>query len=78
MGSFIVVVILLGFIYGIYWYYKLDGATKATNCFDVREKRRLTYKTLPEDMEFLKAEINRLKGHTGLEDEEEKETELAE
>lgn len=70
LGAFIVVVILMAIIYVIYWYYKLDGAAKSADCLAVREKRRLTFKSLPEDMEFLKAEINRLKGHTGLEDEE--------
>jgi len=70
LGSFLVTALLLGIIYGFYWYLKLDGLAKATNFFGTREKRRLTYATLPQDMDTLKEEIERIKEHTGMADEE--------
>lgn len=78
LGSFLVIVVLLMIIYFFVWYNKLDGAAKAANFMNVREKKRLTYKSLPEDMEYLKAEIERLKGHTGLPDAEEEDEKVEE
>ena len=36
-----------------------------------RQRRQEASKSLPDDMEAIKAELARLKEHTGLEDEEE-------
>jgi len=78
LGSFLVIVVLLMIIYLFVWYNKLDGAAKAASFMNVREKKRLTYKSLPEDMDYLKAEIERLKGHTGLPDAEEEDEKVEE
>jgi len=77
LGSFIVIAIILGICYGVFWYKKLDGHAKTVACLNGREKKRLTMKHLPDDIQYLKDEIKRLKGHTGLPDEEEEETEEA-
>lgn len=71
LGSFIVIVICLVLIYSWFWYKKLEGATKLTTMMDKREKKRLTFQTLPNDMQYLKAEIIRIKEHTGLVDDAE-------
>ena len=77
LGSFLVIFILLVVIYGTYWYVKLDGAEKTKACFTQREKKRLAIQALPDDMDYLKAEIVRLKAHTGLPEEEEPDEEEA-
>jgi len=73
LGSFIVIFLFLGIFYCIYWYKKLDGYEKTAACLNGREKRRLTMNNLPEDIDYLKEEIKRLREHTGLPDEVEEE-----
>jgi hypothetical protein len=36
----------------------------------IRQKKNAVLQSLPEDMEYLKSEVLRLKEHTGLSDEE--------
>lgn len=70
LGTLIVIFLGLAIAYSIYWYHKKDGKAKAIACMEERQKRYMTNKNLPEDMELLKSEIARLKAHTGLADEE--------
>ena len=71
LGAFIVVVLGLGLAYLGYWCYYKDGRAHCVDCLTDRERRRVTMKDLPDDMDYLKAEILRLKEHTGIPDEEE-------
>lgn len=68
LGSFITAIAGTVIIYAIYWYNKKDGQKKLYDVMVKRNKRNQTYKDLPSDMDYLKSEIERLKGHTGLED----------
>ena len=76
LGSFLVVILFLVICWGAYtWHYK-GGKDKCYDCLLNRQQRSVALKTLPEDMEFLKAKIQALSEHTGLpEDEEEPEVE---
>jgi len=68
LASFITAIVGCAIIYTIYWYNKKDGKGKIYNAMVKRNKRNQTYKDLPDDMDYLKSEIERLKDHTGLED----------
>ena len=72
LGSFIVVI--LGFVlaYVVYWCYYKDGKQKCAECMSARERKRITLRDLPDDMEYLKAKMALLIDHTGLPEEEEK------
>jgi len=75
LGSFLVIFIILCILYIMNWYMRLNGAAQTADCFKSREKKRQAINSLPDDMEYLKSEIIRLKAHTGLPDEEEAEEE---
>ena len=66
LGSFIV--IILGFIlaYVTYWCYYQNGREKCTNCMAARERKRVTIRDLPDDIEYLKTKMALLIDHTGL------------
>jgi len=71
LGSFITAIVGCALIYAVYWFNKMDGQAKVYNLMMKRNKRTETYRDLPSDMDYLKSEIERLKAHTGLEDEAE-------
>mmetsp|Transcript_7976 Transcript_7976/g.9319 ORF Transcript_7976/g.9319 Transcript_7976/m.9319 type:complete len:469 (-) Transcript_7976:156-1562(-) len=73
LGIFITIIMVSIVVYSLFWYKKKNGASKLYDCLIRRQNRTQTYKDLPDDIEYLKAEVERLKGHTGLEDEEDKE-----
>lgn len=75
LGSFLVIFVILCILYIMNWYIRLNGAAQTADCFKSREKKRQAINSLPDDMEYLKSEIIRLKAHTGLPDEEEAEEE---
>jgi sodium-dependent phosphate cotransporter len=66
LGIFITVALVL--LVAFFTYKWLKGGLKERTMagFEKREKRRVTVETLPDDMEYLKAEIERLRDHTGL------------
>lgn len=69
LGSFLIFVIAVGILYTTFWF-KFRGGTDTVNTYmSAREKKRVTMQTLPADMEYLKAELQRLKEHTGLPEE---------
>jgi len=71
LGAFLCVILGLGILYTIYWWRYKDGKEKCYACIAQRQRRSDASKALPDDMEFLKAEVARLKDHTGLPDEDE-------
>lgn len=72
LGSFLVIIIVIMIAYGVFWWFKRDGREKCVNCLKDRQRRKDAEQALPDDMEFLKKEVTRLREHTGLgEDEEE-------
>jgi hypothetical protein len=75
LGAFIVVIIGLGCIYLGYWCQFKGGKQHCTDCFAKRERRRVMYLDLPEDMDYLKTKIAALVEYTGLPADEEDEAE---
>lgn len=71
LGSLLCVFIGLGIVYWLYWWRYKDGKAKCIACMSRRQRKYMTMKTLPDDMDFLKSEVERLKEHTGLPDLEE-------
>jgi len=70
LGSLLACFVGVGVIYTAYWFKYKDGKEKCITCFTNRQRKVTSVKTLPDDMQFLKAEIERLREHTGLPDEE--------
>jgi sodium-dependent phosphate cotransporter len=73
LGSLVVVLLFMGAVYATYWWRFKDGKQECIDCFEKRERVRVTMKDLPEDMEFLKAKVAALMEHTGLPEEEDEE-----
>ena len=66
LESFIVGALVLVTLYGAYWYKFKDGSEKIVACMNTRQAKTSAMKSLPSDMEYLKAEIIRIKEHTGI------------
>lgn len=74
LGVVLVLLIALGTIYFVYWFRYKGGRDCCVRCMGNRQARRVTLRTLPEDMQYLKAIVVALADHTGLpEDDEEDE-----
>jgi len=71
LGSFVVILIGCGLMYFVYWWNFRDGKEACGDCMSTRQRKSKAVKELPDDIDFLKAEINRLREHTGLPDDEE-------
>jgi len=71
LGSFVVIAVVGGIIYSVFWWRYRDGKAKCFTCMEQRQRRKTTFQHLPDDMDYLKSEIAKLKDHTGLPDEEE-------
>eukprot|EP00567_Pseudictyota_dubia_P005785 CAMPEP_0197446980 /NCGR_PEP_ID=MMETSP1175-20131217/11752_1 /TAXON_ID=1003142 /ORGANISM="Triceratium dubium, Strain CCMP147" /LENGTH=591 /DNA_ID=CAMNT_0042978157 /DNA_START=52 /DNA_END=1827 /DNA_ORIENTATION=- len=71
LGSFLVILIVFGIAYTAYWWKWKDGKEKCVSCLKARQRQQDAKKALPDDMDYLKAELARLKEHTGLPDDEE-------
>ena len=69
LGSFLVVLFSLGIAYSIFWWLKRDGKTKVVDSMKARQRRVEASKQLPDDMDEIRAELARLREHTGLTDE---------
>ena len=69
LGSFLVVLFGLGIAYSIFWWLKRDGKTKVVDSMKARQRRVEASKQLPDDMDEIRAELARLREHTGLTDE---------
>merc|ERR1711915_670366 len=66
LGSLITVVLILFIIYIVYKWYKGGLKESMVSSFEAREKKNKAIKELPDDMDYLKSEIVRLREHTGL------------
>ncbi len=75
LGSVIVIFLFIAIGLVAYWYKYKDGPEKIVAFMTARQFRYETNQSLPEDMAFLKAEVTRLKEHTGLADPETEEAE---
>lgn len=66
LGVFLTVILVAGL--GLFFYRWFRGGLKESTLegFEKREKKRTTMETLPDDMDYIKAEVARLRDHTGL------------
>lgn len=70
LGVFLTIAIAVGSGLTVYWWRFRGGKESTVKKMAIRQKKNSTLQTLPEDMEYLKSEMLRLKEHTGLSDEE--------
>jgi len=66
LGSLITVVLVLGLAFFIFRWYKGGLKEKTVASFENRQRKNEAINALPDDMEMLKAEVARLREHTGL------------
>lgn len=77
LGSLITIALGLGLIKFLWWWYRQDGASKMQACFVARQGRKDVMNAIPLEWAPLKRDIQRLKDHTGLADEEHDEEAVA-
>jgi sodium-dependent phosphate cotransporter len=73
LGSLITVLLVLFIVYIVYKWYKGGLKESTLASFEAREKKSKAIKDLPDDMDYVKSEIVRLREHTGLPEPVEKE-----
>jgi sodium-dependent phosphate cotransporter len=66
LGAFLVAILGALIIWFIYKWYYGGLKDKIINAFKDRQRRSTASKNLPEDMDYCKSEIERLREHTGL------------
>mmetsp|Transcript_43069 Transcript_43069/g.77423 ORF Transcript_43069/g.77423 Transcript_43069/m.77423 type:complete len:610 (-) Transcript_43069:233-2062(-) len=72
LGALLVIFVAFAIVRFAWWWKRQEGKEKFLACLDRRQAMSATTKTLPEDMQYLKAKVGQLMEHTGLpEDEEE-------
>jgi sodium-dependent phosphate cotransporter len=68
LGALLTAAIILLLVFFLYKWYRCGLKEKTFEGFRTRERKRITMETLPEDMNYLKSEMARLRDHTGLPD----------
>jgi len=76
LGIFLVAFVVAAIARFVWWWKKQDGRGKFISWLDRRQSMQDTTRTLPEDMQYLKAKVEQLAEHTGLPEDDE-ELELA-
>ena len=71
LGCFLTIGVAVGLGYWFFWWYRRDGRAKCETCMASRQRRKEASQQLPENMEYIRAELERLREHTGLADEDE-------
>jgi sodium-dependent phosphate cotransporter len=66
LGSFILIILILVSLYTIYKWYKGGLKERTLARFEERERKNKALKGLPDDMDYIKSELVRLREHTGL------------
>ena len=66
LGSFIVVVVFLVLLYVGYKWFKGGLKESTVASFEKRQRKNESIQALPDDMDYVKAELTRLREHTGL------------
>jgi len=69
LGSFLSAILIFLIILTVYRWYKGGLKANVLSSFKNRQRRKGASDALPEDMEYIKAELARLRDHTGLADE---------
>ena len=73
LGSFIVIILGIALAYTSHWCYYRDGHKSCADCMRERERKRVTLRDLPDDIEYLKTKMALLMEHTGLADDDDDE-----
>merc|ERR1711915_1116471 len=63
LGSLITVVMVLGIVYGVYWFKMANGKTQIITKWENMNARRAAVDALPTDIEMLKSKIKQLEEH---------------
>jgi solute carrier family 34 (sodium-dependent phosphate cotransporter) len=71
LGSMFTIAIAALVLWFVYWWRFNDGKNHCHVCLVNRQRRAEASRALPDDMEYLKAQIQALTEHTGLSPEEE-------
>ena len=66
LGIFITVALALLFLFFLYKFFRGGLKESMSKSFEKRGKKSAAINSLPDDMEYLKAEVARLREHTGL------------
>jgi len=66
LGSFITVILILIIAYFVYKWYKGGLKERVVESFETRQKKNEAIQALPDDMDYVKSELVRLREHTGL------------
>jgi len=70
LGAFLCIGVGFGIAYFLFWWYRKDGRQSCITCMAERQRRKEASQGLPDNMEYIKAELERLREHTGLAEEE--------
>mmetsp|Transcript_28970 Transcript_28970/g.52960 ORF Transcript_28970/g.52960 Transcript_28970/m.52960 type:complete len:625 (+) Transcript_28970:168-2042(+) len=76
LGAFLVILVAAGIARFVWWWLKQEGRAKFITFLDTRSAMAETKRTLPEDMQYLKAKVSQLAEHTGLPEDEEEGVEM--
>ena len=72
LGTFLVIIVAALLAKTVWWWTRKDGKAKFLKALDRHQSMSETKRTLPADMQYLKAKVDQLVEHTGLpEDDEE-------
>lgn len=77
LGIILLIFLVLGIFYFIYWWRRKDGANKCHMCFVRKEKKRVMMNSLPETLDQIQVDIGRMKEAIGMPDDMEEENEEA-
>ena len=66
LGSFIVIILFFAIVYTSYYCQYKGGKERCYDVIVARQERPTMMENLPEDMQYLKANIKELSEHTGL------------
>ena len=66
LGSVLTVILILIILYFAFKWFKGGLRESITESFEARQRRNAATAALPDDMDMIKAELARLRDHTGL------------
>jgi sodium-dependent phosphate cotransporter len=66
LGTLLCIFIFLSALWTAYWCRFQGGRRACRICFEQRERKRIALRDLPDDIEYLKAQVAALTEHTGL------------
>jgi len=77
LGAFIVFLLAVGLLYMVYWLKFKGGSEYMISFMESRESKNKSIRSLPDDMAFVKAEIQKIKEHTSMSNDNKENNEAA-